>query len=266
MNLVHRARSGFAKGEHAIVFTFFRSLKPLVEKFKPDNTYFVLEGKPKHRKDLSHDYKSNRKPQPSSFWRQCDEILEILSMLPITVIKHPDYECDDVIANLAKKHSLLGDDVTVVSTDSDFIQLWDTLDYEKVNLYNPVKKSYVEKPDYDYLEWKSFRGDVSDNIAGIPGVGEKTALKIMQNQQLKEEILSNELKRKIFERNRELIRFHWFDNLEGCLSKSGCIINKQEVDLTSVKKAFKNFGFKSMLADKYWDKFEKTFINHANQE
>ena len=49
MNLIHRARSGFMKGEDAIVFSFFRSLKPLVEKFQPDKAYFVLEGRPKHR-------------------------------------------------------------------------------------------------------------------------------------------------------------------------------------------------------------------------
>lgn len=266
MNLVHRARSGFAKGDHAIVFSFFRSLKPIIEKMKPDIVYFVLEGKPKHRKELSSDYKSNRKSQPSSFWRQCDEILEVLSLLPITVIKHPDYECDDVIANLAKKYSLQKDNVTIISTDSDFIQLWDTLDYEKVRLYNPVKKIYVEKPEYDYLEWKSFKGDVSDNISGVPGVGEKTAIKIMKNQQLKEEILSNDMKRKIFERNRELIRFHWFDNLDDNLSKSGCITSDQDVDLVSVKKKFELFDFKSMLTDKYWNKFESVFnkLSHTN--
>ena len=60
MNLIHRARSGFMKGENALIFSFFRGLKPIVEKHGPDKVYFVLEGKPKHRKELHADYKASR--------------------------------------------------------------------------------------------------------------------------------------------------------------------------------------------------------------
>lgn len=256
MNLIHRARSGFAKGEHSIVFSFFRSLKPIIEKFKPDNVYFVLEGNPRHRKNLLNDYKKNRKSPPDSFWKQKDEILNILSMLPITVIKHPDYECDDVIANLAKRFSE-NNNVTVVSTDSDFIQLWDTLNSDNLKLYNPVKKAFVEKPDYCYLDWKAFKGDVSDNIPGIPGVGDKTANRLVTDNNFRNSFLSDKEKLLIFERNKELIKFHWLEQSQD----SEYIINEQNVSLDNVKNIFKEYDFKSMLNDKYWAKFKLAFEN-----
>ena len=259
MNLVHRARCGFAKGEHAIVFSFFRSLKPIVEKLKPQYVYFVLEGKPKHRKEFFVEYKANRKSQPDSFWRQKDEILKILSFMPITVIKHPDYECDDIIANLAKYHSEKNDNVTIVSTDTDFIQVWDVVDKQNVSIYHPIKKKYVEKPDYSYLEWKALRGDPSDNILGVPGVGDITATKIMNDPELKKKIFADDVKKQIFERNKCLIKFHWFDELSNLLESQGCITENQKVSLESVKQEFANFGFSSMLKDSYWGKFENTF-------
>lgn len=260
MNLIHRARCGFAKGEHAIVYSFFRTLKPIILKFKPDIAYFVLEGKPKHRKDLLSEYKSNRKSQPSSFWRQQKEIVEILSMMPIKVIRHPDYECDDVIANLAKLYGEdNSNDVCIVSTDTDFIQVWDTLNPNNVSLYNPVKKKFVDNPDYSYLDWKALRGDPSDNISGVPGIGDKTATKIMYDISLREKTLENVNKKEIFERNKSLIKFHWFTTLSNNLSNEGCLMNPQDINFDMVKHRFELYGFKSMTVDKYWNGFEETF-------
>ena len=173
MNLIHRSRNTFSKGDHALTYSFYRSFKPLVEKFQPEMAYFVLEGRPKHRSQTYEGYKSNRPSQPSSFWRQQREILEIMQSLPIIQIRHPDYECDDVIANLAKHHTERGNDVVIVSGDSDFIQVFDSMDSNFVSLYHPIKKKFIEQPDYTYLEWKSLKGDVSDNIPGIKGVGDK---------------------------------------------------------------------------------------------
>jgi len=259
MNLIHRSRNSFQKGEHPLTYQFFRSLKPLLEKFKPDLAYFVLEGKPKHRKQAMSEYKSNRPKLPDSFWRQQREILEIMENLPIVQIRHPDYECDDVIANLAKHHSESGNEVVIISGDSDFIQVFDSMDRDLVNIYHPIKKRMVEKPDYPYLEWKALRGDVSDNIPGIKGVGDKTALKLINDTDLLENLLADPDKRKTFELNKSLIRFHWFEDLTDNLRNEGVEILIPKPSLDSVMSEFKKMEFSSMTSEKYWPKFKEAF-------
>ena len=259
MNLIHRSRNRFSKGDHALTYSFFRSFKPLVEKFNADLAYFVLEGKPKHRSEEYTGYKSNRPSQPDSFWRQCSEILTVMKNLPVIQIRHPDYECDDVIANLAKHHTSSGNEVIIVSGDSDFIQVFDCMDSERVEIYHPIKKSFVENPEYQYLEWKALRGDVSDNIPGIRGVGDKTATKIMNDPVLLEKTLSDPEKAKIFTRNKSLIEFHWFENLSDNLESEGTEVTYPDVSMTSVRDAFSKMEFESMLTDKYWPKFTESF-------
>jgi len=250
MNLIHRARSGFMKGEHAIVFSFFRSLKPLVEKLQPEKAYFVLEGRPKHRAALLPEYKIQRPKGSDGFWRQANDIKEILGSLPIIQIRHPDYECDDVIANLAKHYVEDGHDVTVVSNDSDFIQLYDCLDNTRFKLYNPMKKKYVDRPSHNYLEWKSLRGDGADNIPGIKGVGDKTATKFMNDTALKELCLNKPGNREIFERNKKLIEFYWFQNLTDDLTSVGAEVQYPNVSMDKVYEAFVARKFGSMINQK----------------
>ena len=124
-NLIYRARSGFTKGEYAIIYNFFRGVRPLVEKFNPDKVYFVLEGKPQFRNQLSEgNYKSNRTSAGEDFHRQKAAIINIVGELfPFETVRHPELECDDTIATLSIQHASEGDDVTIVSSDSDFIQL-----------------------------------------------------------------------------------------------------------------------------------------------
>jgi DNA polymerase-1 len=259
MNLIHRSRNSFHKGDHPLTYQFFRSLKPLLEKFHPDLAYFVLEGRPKHRTQTYDGYKSNRPAQPDSFWRQQGEILQIMQDLPVVQIRHPDYECDDVIANLAKLHTEAGNDVVIVSGDSDFIQVFDSMDHNRINIYHPIKKIFVEKPAHVYLDWKALRGDVSDNIPGIKGVGDKTATKIINDPVLMKETLADPLKREIFERNKLLIAFHWFEDLTDDLQNEGVEILYPEPSMKNVLNTFKKMGFESMLTEKYWPKFKNAF-------
>ena len=177
-NLIYRARSGFTKGEYSVIYNFFRGVRPLVEKFNPDKVYFVLEGKPNFRNKISNGtYKSNRKSAGEDFHRQKAAIINIVSKyFPFSVVKHPDLECDDTIATLVSLHAKNNDKCTIVSSDSDFIQL---LNKFNIDLYNPVRKKFIEKPEYDYVTWKALRGDNTDNISGIKGVGDKTALKLL---------------------------------------------------------------------------------------
>ena len=140
-NFAHRARAGFEGGENAFMFNFFRNLRALVGQHSPDRVTYVLEGRPKARYAEASDYKANRvidtstaegekkHAEMSGFFDSYGESLKLVqSYLPITVARHPDYECDDVIHNLAAQHvksaseSSFFDEAIIASSDSDFIQ------------------------------------------------------------------------------------------------------------------------------------------------
>ena len=254
-NLIYRARSGFSMGDYPIIYNFFRQLRPLVEKFSPDKVYFVLEGNPKFRNQLTEGaYKGNRKSAGDEFHRQKAAIINLVGdIMPFDTVRHPDLECDDTIATLAIQHGKKGDKVSIVSSDSDFIQL---LNVENINieLYNPVKKKFIEKPDYDYVAWKALRGDATDNIFGIPGVGDKTAEKLVKNPEKMKALLENKEKKEIFERNVHLIRLVDFsNNMSDMETKTG------SGDFELLYDAFEDLGFDSFLKEKTWNKFIKTF-------
>jgi DNA polymerase I len=254
-NLIHRARSGFTKGEYAIIYNFFRGVRPLVEKFDPDKVYFVLEGNPKFRSQLSGgNYKGNRKSPGDDFHRQKAAIINIVGeIFPFESVRHPDLECDDTIATFAVQHAAKGHDVTIISSDSDFIQLLNIERYD-IKIYHPIKKIFIEPPDYDYVTWKALRGDATDNIPGIPGVGDKTATKIVNDPLKMKAILENKEKRKIFERNVNLIRLVDFSNDMSKLErKTG------NGDFEMLHNAFEDMEFSSFIKEKTWNKFVKTF-------
>jgi len=252
-NLIYRARSGFAVGQWPVVFNFIRSLKPLVEKFNPDLVYFVLEGKPVKRINILPEYKANRvRELDKSFINQRGRIIEIVqSYLPITTIKHLQHECDDVIASLIKQRHK-NDHCVVVSTDTDFIQLLN-LKNHIVTLYNPVKKKVIEQPSYDYVAWKALRGDNSDNIRGIKGIGDKRATALMTSKSMLNEFLNKDsLNKKIFEKNYSLIQFENVD-----LNESYEVKSKYDAD--SLYKLFEDLEFSSMINETYWPKFNSVF-------
>jgi DNA polymerase-1 len=252
-NLIHRARSGFTSGDYPIVYNFFRGLRPLIEKFNPDKVYFVLEGYPQFRKELSDNYKSNRKKQNRSFYEQKAQIIStVKECLPFVTVRHPDLECDDVIATLVKVHCNTGDDCTIISSDSDFYQLLNL--FSNCQIYNPIKKSIIETPDYDYVTWKALRGDATDNIPGIPGCGDKTASRLVSNSDMLVEYLKKGDRQQIFENNVNLIRLVDFsDNLGVLESHSGTSDWEELYDL------FSDMEFKSMIKEKTWNKYIQTF-------
>ncbi len=255
-NLIHRARSGFTRGDNAIVYNFFRSLRPLVEMHKPDRAYFVLEGMPKHRVVALPDYKADRVSPGDSFQRQKRTIINLVkSAFPFWVVKHDDLECDDLIGNLARYHDAMGDEVVVVSGDSDFIQLLDT--NPSVKIYHPIKKIYIDQPEYNYLDWKSLCGDKTDNIPGIKGVGAKTAEKLVRDSEKLESFLMDEEKKKIFERNKVLIRFADIENFRPC----DYLISESKLIEGQIQEAFEEMEFSSILKEKSWKKFTQTFEN-----
>ena len=252
-NLMYRARYGFGKGPHSTIFSFFRSLRPLVEKFDPDQVYFVIEGYPKQRMTLLPEYKATRVyDDKDDFQRQKRYIINILKeSFPVHVVRHPEHECDDVIGNLVL-NTHVNDDCVVVSTDTDFIQLYNTC--SNVALYNPIKKKYVPHPGYDYVTWKSLKGDGSDNIEGFHGIGDKRALTMVNDPSALEAFLNKDQNRAMFEKNYRLIKFFDLSNEMHKLERSATL-----ADWDSIRKEFIELEFFSMTNDKSWEKYTTTF-------
>ena len=256
-NLFHRARFGVRDGENFIAYNFFRSLRPLVEELVPDKIFLVLEGRPAARHTLDESYKANRVAEEGSdYWKELQflreqrkVIVELLGLLPITVLRHPDLECDDVIMTLAKEHEAAGDEVVIVSTDTDYLQVASS----KVAIYNPVSKSYRETPDFDYALWKSLRGDKADNISPVPGASDGKAKKMCADHALLEKFLSDlPERREIFEKNRKLIGYMHADH-EGI----NRVVGKK--DMVELRKQLTAMRFFSTTNDTSWRRWIKAF-------
>jgi len=249
-------------GPAPVVFNFFRQFKSLVDEFTPNRVYVVLEGRPVKRYELLPEYKATRKVEETdpkyaelqSFFRQKDQIVELLSKnFPVSVVRHPTSECDDTIYNLINR-STTAIPWTVVSNDTDFIQL--IQEFSHVKVWNPIKKEFLEAPDaYDYVTWKSLRGDGSDNIPGIPGIGDKTAADIASDHEKLKNFLSEEKNCSVFSRNHELISFKRWSEQEMMEMTS----SSPNVGWDHVRDVFEEYGFKSMTKDDSWKKFTETF-------
>lgn len=264
-NLLHRARSGFTLGEHFVGFNFFRGFRALVEKLKPNRTVMVLDGAPKKRLELLPEYKANRALDATSddprvkqklveladFRIQARRVVDLLSEhFPITVMHHPDIEADDIVAYLCTSAWKVVE-VTVVSTDTDYIQL--LRDHPNVKLYNPVTKEYVKSTGYDYAMWKALRGDPTDNVPGL--MTDAKATNLVNDGELFAAWLvegTNELQ---LRRNLELIKFHELSINEVAAINS----STPKRDWDAVKARFVEWGFASIVKPASWDKFVATF-------
>jgi DNA polymerase I len=253
-NLIYRARyTRMNKGEYSTIFNFFRSVRPLIEKFDPDECYFVLEGRPKKRLEVSSDYKGQRVyHDKDNFNEQRREIIGIIKKyFPFKVARHEDYECDDVIGHLASViHK--EDNVTIISSDTDFIQSIS----ETVEVYSPVKKEFLKKTEYDYVSWKALVGDNSDNILGFPRVGDKTAQKLLSNKQDFESFLLKEGNQRKFDQNVFMIKLHDLTLDENDIQYS----LPETVSWEELKEIFINYSFNSIIGkEKSWLKYINTF-------
>ncbi len=249
-NMMHRARHSFIKGENACVFNFFRQLKAELERHEPDRVYLVSEGKPRHRLALYESYKANRpKEVDENFRSQKKKIYELIRSLPVNFTYHPDFEGDDVIAYLAAE-VYSGHDVTILSTDTDFIQL---LENKNISLWNPIKKVFIDKWPVDYLTYKSLKGDSADNIKGVTGVGDKTAMKLASDSNKMSEFFNKKPGAELeYTQSRELIKFA---NIN--FSKAALLDEECSMDMDNLLARFTDMNFKSIIG-KAWPKWIST--------
>ncbi len=146
---------------------------------------------PTHRHKMYEDYKGTRHAMPEELAQQMPIIKEILKYMNITIIEKEGYEADDILGTISQKAEKEGHLVTILSGDRDTFQLasdvitiriprtkmgkTETEDYDA----SKIKEEYGVKP-IQLIQVKGLMGDTSDNIPGVPGVGEKTALKLIK--------------------------------------------------------------------------------------
>ena len=145
---------------------------------------------PTFRHKMYEGYKGTRKPMPEELREQIPVMKEVLAAMGIPVITKEGYEADDILGTLSREGEEKGMDVTILSGDRDLLQL--ATKHVKIRipktkggqttiedyLEEDVKEAYQVTPT-EFIDVKALMGDTSDNIPGIPGVGEKTATKII---------------------------------------------------------------------------------------
>ena len=171
------------------VYGFTSMLIKAMQDFKTEHVVVSFDrGAPIERMKLRPEYKAQRETAPDEFRQQVDLIREVLSVLKIPVFEIDNVEADDIIHVIGKKLAEEGRDVIIVTADRDFFQMVaprvklmmnrrgisETVIYDEAG----VRERYGFGPDR-YLEYAALRGDPSDNIAGVVGVGEKTAAKLV---------------------------------------------------------------------------------------
>ena len=261
-NMIHRCRFRFGGGKETLegwtmVYNFLNLLKATYQEYGADKIYFVLDGRPKARQEMFQDYKANRKidktdPEEVAYWenfrRQKKEIISIAkNHLPLTVAYHKDEEADDVIYYLSKNECSKDDEVIIVSSDTDYIQVINELD--NVKLYNPIAKKYRNKTDYDYVSWKAMVGDRSDNIPGVPRIGKVTAEKILKNGSLSEKMLDQKFK------DNYMIGYNLIKMRDLRSEKDNIEFWESSLNKTGLLEIIEKYEFKSLENNKYIEKF-----------
>ena len=177
------------EGENvSAVFGFFRNLKAVLDKYKPHGLVAAFDPKgPTFRHQMYDQYKATRQKTPEDLHAQVPVIEEILVALGIPVLRQDGFEADDVIATLAKQCCQQGRPCRILSADKDLMQLVDCtteiLKPDKAGGWEVVGAAGVEAewgvPPSGMLDLLALIGDTADNVPGVPGVGIKTALKLL---------------------------------------------------------------------------------------
>jgi DNA polymerase-1 len=172
------------------VYGFTAMLIKLLQEQKPEYIACCVDmGAPLERTAEYPEYKSNRASASETFSSQVPLILEVLKVMKIPVFGLPGHEADDIIAYLAKVSEAEGIEVKVVTGDRDFFQIVNDnihVLYNRRGITDIVEmdpKAVEDRygvPPTKYVELKALEGDNSDNLPGVPGVGTKTAAKLVQ--------------------------------------------------------------------------------------
>ncbi|HXG19282.1 MAG TPA: DNA polymerase I [Methylomirabilota bacterium] len=251
------------------IFGFVNMLQRIREEYAPSHLAVVFDAKGKNfRHDLYEKYKARRLAMPETLRPQIPCIKEVVRAYHIPTIELEGYEADDIIATLATRWAKDGAEVVIVSGDKDLMQLvsrhitmLDTMKGERIGIEQVRSKFGVEPARV--VEVQALMGDATDDIPGIPGIGEKTAIKLICEWHDLENLLAHaaEIPGKLGEKireNAELAR------VSKALATLRCDVPiaveldelvRREPDKERLKALFREFEFRRLLAemDSPWD-------------
>ena len=227
--LIFRAYYAFIKNPRitskglntSAIFGFLLALEEVLQKQKPTHIAVVFDTPtPTFRHEMYQEYKAHRDETPEDIKKAVPYIKKLIEAYKIPVIDYPGYEADDVIGTLARKASERGFTTYMMTPDKDYAQLVS----DNVFMLKPsrsgnesilwgvddIKKEFSVKRPEQVIDILALMGDAADNIPGAPGVGPKTAMKLISEYGSIEELFKNTDKLKgklkeIIENNREQI-------------------------------------------------------------
>ena len=281
--LAYRAHFAFAKNplrnsrgeDTSAAFGVTSAILRLMKEHHPDLIAVAFDTpKPTFRHERFEAYKAKRRPMPREMVLEMPLIKEILESLGLSVVEMEGYEADDVLATLAKQGEEKGYETVIVSGDKDFLQLVS----DRVKVLKPrvaggeevlydlsnVQERFGVPPE-QVVEVMGLAGDSTDNVPGVPGVGEKTALELIKQFGSVENILANagqitkkSLREKILEHvdlarmSRELVALHTDCPVGVQLDE----LKPKDPDKEKVASLFKRMEFLSLLRDIWEEKAE----------
>lgn len=185
------------------VYGFFKAIFDLLENknINPDSLVVTFDvSRHTFRTDMYEDYKGQREAMPDSLHQQLGYICEGLKAFNIPIYTKEGFEADDLIGTISKKASEKGDKTYILTGDQDSFQLIDKEGLTQVLIpyggkliqynWDKVFEKWGVYPN-QVIDYKALRGDVSDNIPGVKGIGEKTAQKLLAQYQTLENILTD---------------------------------------------------------------------------
>ena len=189
-----------SKGEYTNAITGFMNiyLKEL-EAVKPDCVAVAFDLKaPTFRHKANAAYKANRKGMPEELAQQMPLIKELLTDLGIKIVEQEGYEADDILGTLSRVFADSDNECVILTGDRDSFQLVDNkvtvrlAGTKETKIYTPdrIRDEYGVEPR-QMIEVKALMGDTSDNISGVKGIGEKTALNLIREQSTVEQLYNN---------------------------------------------------------------------------
>ena len=173
------------------VYGFLNILFKILEEEQPDYLTVAFDvHAPTFRHEMYKEYKGTRKPMAEELRQQVPVMKEVLKAMGVTIVEREGYEADDILGTIARKSEAAGLEVSLVSGDRDLLQL--ASGHIKIRIPK-TKRTGTEIEDYyaadvkekyqvtpkEFIDVKALMGDASDNIPGVPGIGEKTAISLI---------------------------------------------------------------------------------------
>lgn len=183
------------------VYGFLSMYYKMIDEYKPDYALVAFDRSgPTFRTKDYKDYKANRQETPTELSSQFGILKDVLDSMGVKHLDLDAYEADDIIGTLSNEFNSKGIESIIVTGDRDYLQLVDSdttvvltkRGITQTESYTPekIKEEYGIEPK-QLIDVKGFMGDASDNIPGVPGVGEKTALKLIKEYGSMENVYEN---------------------------------------------------------------------------